>query len=352
MPEIAARQLLLYGLAALAVLLSLVAQAHMGFVLVAVWLGAVALARSIRTPRGVRWRNVLPAAGVLALVWSPVLWDAARHRGGNIAKIVSRFSAPHEPHRLSEVGGAIDSLLSEVIRGGPSTHVAILAASLALLGSAALRRDERATQFRALFVAVTGSWMVFLIGVRAIPEPIQTYYLRPIWFIAGATVIGGVSALLSLLPGERFRMAVGLAIAAGVVGMSVRPAVELRRLFAGSRWNPLPLGEFRIIVEGISARTGPGEPRRADVEFQLEDLAGVEPSFLYLLHREGVNCERSPRLPRFRVAKAAERTPEGGWEQILRTEKYCLEANASQREPLAWGKVVAAGGIEPPTKGL
>jgi len=208
-----------------------------------------------------------------------------------------------------------------------------MAASLALLGGASLRHGEWARQFRFLFVAVSGSWIVFLLSVSAIPEPIQTYYLRPIWVITAATVIGGASALLSLLRGERVRVAVGLAIAVAVVAVSARPALEMRRRFAGPGWNPFPLAEFRIVAAEIAARVGPREPRRADVEFQLADLAGAEPSFLYLLRRQGVKCERSVGAPRFRVAKASEIPPEDGWEKVLRTEKYRLEAEASPRGP-------------------
>lgn len=323
-----------WKLPALAVLLSLIAQAHMGFVLVAGWLGAVAFVRVILPPRQIRWRDLLPAAGVLALVWSPVFWEAVLHGGGNLAKVAARFSAPREPHSLSEVYGAIDSLLSELIRGGPGARVALLAASLALLGVASLRRGERVRQLRSLFVAVSGSWVVFLISVRAIPEPIQTYYLRPVWVITAATVIGGASAFLSLLRGTRFRAAAGLAIAAVAVAVSARPALEMRRLFTNPGWNPFPLAEFRVVAAEIAARVGPRAPRRADVEFQLADLAGAEPSFLYLLRRQGVKRERAVGALRFRVTKASESPPKDDWEQALRTEKYQLEAEAFPSAPL------------------
>jgi hypothetical protein len=322
-----------WKLPALAAVLSLIAQAHMGFVLVAGWLGAVALAHSILPPRRIRRRDLLLAAGVFALVWSPVFWEAVLHRGGNLANIAARFSAPREPHSLSEVYGAIDSLLSELIRGGPGTRLALLAASLALLAGASLRRGEWARRLRFLLVTVSGSWIVFLLSVRAIPEPIQTYYLRPIWVITAATVIGGASALLSLLRGERFRAAVGLAIAAVVVAVSARPALEMRTLFASPGWNTLPLAEFRIVADEIAARVGPRAPRRADVEFQLADLAGADSCFLYLLRRQGVKCERSVGAPRFRVAKASESPSDHGWEQVLRTERYRLETEVSPRGP-------------------
>lgn len=317
-----------WKLPALAAMLSLIAQAHMGFLLVAGWLGAVALVRSILPPRRIRWRDLLPAVGVLALVWSPVLWEGVLNRGGNLAKVAARFSAPRERHPLSEVYGAIDSLLSELIRGGPGTRLALLAASLALLAGASLGRGEWARQLRVLFVAVSGAWIVFLLSVSAIPEPIQTYYLRPIWVITAATVLGGASALLCLLRGERFRAATGLAIAAVVVAVSIRPALEMRRLFASPGWNPFPLAELRLVAAEIVARVGRRGPR-ADVEFRLAELAGAEPSFRYLLRRQEVKCERSVGAPRFRVVKASESPPEEGWEQVLRTEKYRLEAEVS-----------------------
>lgn len=329
-----------WKLPALAAVLSLIAQAHLGFFLVAGWLGAVALARSILPPRRLRRRDLLLAAGVLALVWSPVLWEAVRHRGGNLARVVARFSAPHERHLLSEVYGAIDSLLSELMGAGPGTRL-LLAASLALLAGASLCRGEWARKLRFLFAVLSGSWIVFFLSVRAIPEPIQTYYLRPVWVITASTLIGGASALLLLLRHERYRVAVGLAIAAVVVAVSIRPALEMRRTFASTGWNPFPLAEFRTVVAEIAARVGPGEPRRADVEFQLADLAGAEPSFLYLLRRQGVKCERSVGAPRFRVAKASESPPESGWVQVLRTERYRLEAEGVSAGALLDGTVLS-----------
>ncbi|MFI5120711.1 MAG: hypothetical protein ACHQM4_09870 [Thermoanaerobaculia bacterium] len=329
-----------WKLPALAAVLSLIAQAHLGFFFVAGWLGAVAFARSILPPRRFHRRDFALAAGVLGLAWSPVLWEAVRHRGGNLAKVVARFSAPHERHPLSEVCGAIDSLLSELMGGGPGTRL-LLAASLVLLAAASLRRGEWARKLRFLFMALSGSWIVFLLSVRAIPEPIQTYYLRPIWVITASTLVGGASALVFLLHDERYRLAVGLAIAAVVVAVSVRPALEMRRTFASPGWNTFPLAEFRVVVGEIAARVGPGEPRRADVEFQLADLVGAEPSFVYLLRRQGVTCERSLGAPRFRVAKASESPPESGWEQVLRTERYRLEADGISASALLDGNFLS-----------
>jgi len=317
-----------WWLPTLAAVLSLIAQAHMGFVPIAGWLGVVAVVRSMLLPRRIRPRDLLPTAFVLTTVWSPVLWEAVRHRGGNLANIAVRFSTPHEPHSWSEVLQAIDSILSEMIRGGSATRLALLTASMALLAGASLRRDEGARRLRPLVVAVTGSWVVFLLSVRAIPEPIQTYYLRPIWVVTAATVIGGASGLLSLLRGNRFRTAVGLAIAAVVVAASTGPALEMRRVLAGPGWNSLPLAELRIVVAAIAARVGPSEPRLADVEFRLADLGGAEPSFLYLLRRQGVKREHAVGAHRFRVSKASGTPLEGGWEQLLQTEKFRLEAEA------------------------
>jgi hypothetical protein len=314
-----------WKLPALAAVLSLVAQAHMGFVPVAVWLGFVALARSFMPPRLDRWRSLLPAAGVLALIWFPVLWVGIWHHGGNLARIAARFGGPHEPHSFREVLRAIDSLLSELIRGGPAARFGILAASIALLAIAGFRGGDWARQLRLLFAAVGGAWIIFFLSVRAIPEPIQTYYLRPIWVIAAATFIGGASALVSLLRDERTRSAVGLGIGAVIVAALVRPALEMRSVFARPDWNSIPLAEIRTVAAGIAARVGQGEPRTADVSFELGNLDGAAPSFLYLLHRQGVEYGRVAGAHRFRVAEASENPPEGVWVQVLRTEKFRLE---------------------------
>lgn len=315
-----------WKLPALAALLSLIAQAHMGFVPVAAWLGAVAIARVLLPSRGIRWRDWLPAVGVLSLAWSPVVWEAVLNRGGNLMRVVARFSTGRHRHSFGEVFTSIDSVLSEVIRGEPGPRVALLVISLTLLAAASLRAGEWAGQLRVLLVAVSGSWVVFVLGVRAVPEPIQTYYLRPVWVLAIATVIGGASALLSLLPGDRLCGVAGLVIATVVVGISIRPALEARRVFAGPDWNSLPLSEARMVVTEIAARSGPREPRRADVEFRLAELGGMESSFLYLLRRLGVERGRSVGAPRFRVEKASKSASlEGGWVRVLQTERYELQ---------------------------
>lgn len=315
-----------WKLPALTAVLSLIAQAHMGFVPVAAWLGVVAIARVLLPSRKIRSQDWLPAAGVLTLVWSPVVWEAVLNRGGNLMRLVARFSAGRQRHSFGDVFASIDSVLSEVIRGETLPRVAILALSLALLAAASLRAGEWAGQLRVLLVAVSGTWVVFVLGVRAVPEPIQTYYLRPIWVLAIATVIGGASALFSLLPGDRLRGVAGLVIATVVVGMSIRPALDTRRTFTTPHWNSLPLSEARIVLAEIAARIGPREPRRADVEFRLAELAGMESSFLYLLRRLGIERAGSAGAPRFRVVKASKGPPlEGGWVQVLRTERYELE---------------------------
>ena len=312
-----------WALPALAATLSLVAQAHMGFLPLAVWLGVASLARVLLTERPLPVRRLAGTLAALAFVWTPVAWDAIRHHGGNLAKIVARFSTPAERHPVREVLGTVDTLVSESLAGGPVVRTTLLLLPFALLAIAGLRRDSAAAHLRWFLLLLAGSWAVFLWSVRAIPEPIETYYLRPVAVLVAATLIGGASALLALTP-VRARVPVSLFLAASVVWTSARPALDMRRVFAEAGWNGYPLGEFRELMDALASRA---EGRRVRLDFRLGDRGGAEPSFLYLLGRHGLERSWEPGLPAFRLTLLTDTPPpsEERWEEIARSAAYRLE---------------------------
>lgn len=310
-------------LPALAAVLALAAQAHMGFVPLVAWLGCAALGRVLLEGPRERARELALAAGVFVLAFSPVLWEAASHRGGNLAKIAARFASPSEKHSVAEVLSAVDRLAAEVLAGGPGVRLAFLAGSLLALAAASLRWSESRRELRFQLVVLAGSWLVFLASVRAIPEPIETYYLRPVWILVAATVISGASALLSFFPTARAR-SVASWVCAGLVLVSVfRPALETRRRFAGTAWNSWPLSELREVAQAIRTQAGPSEPPRVLLDYRPGDLGGAKPSIDYLLGRLGVERSDSADAPRLLVAVVAE-DPSDAWVEVLRTERFRL----------------------------
>ncbi|MFI5180039.1 MAG: hypothetical protein ACHQPI_01450 [Thermoanaerobaculia bacterium] len=312
-----------WALPALAATLSLIAQAHMGFLPLAVWLGAATVVRLLLTERPIPVRRLAGTVAVLALVWAPVAWDSVRHQGGNLTKIVARFSAPTERHPVREVLASMDTLASESLAGGPAVRKALLLLPFPLLAIAGLRRVPESAGLRWFSLLLAGSWATFLWSVRTIPEPIQTYYLRPVCVLVAATVIGGAAALLSLTP-ARARVPASLLIAAFVVWASVRPALKMQRVFADAGWNAYPLGDFRQLMDDLASRVQGGRVR---LEFQLADHDGAEPGFVYVLGKHGIERSWEPDLPAFRLTLlAGTSTPSSErWREVARSTLYRLE---------------------------
>jgi hypothetical protein len=310
-----------WRLALLAATLSLIAQAHMGFLPVAVWLGAATLGLGVSSRDGWSRRHVIAAGLTLLLCWVPVMWDAVLQHGGNAAKLFARFTTRHEPHPAAEVLTVLDSVVQETLPWRPGVRHLILAGSFCLIAAAATGRRERAASFRWLLVLLGGTWLTIFWSVRAIPEPIQRYYLRPLCVLIAATVIGAVAALDSFVKEGVPRRLVRGTIACAVVALSAGPAIEMRRRFADPRWNTLPLSEIRSVVDTIASRSDP-KASPARIEFRLGDLEGVEPSFVYLLERRGIHVSGSPTAPRFRISatSSASSAP-----VLLTTERYRVE---------------------------
>jgi hypothetical protein len=299
----------------------------MGFVPLATWLGLAVGVRALFSKPAVSFRTIAAAGAVLVLVWSPVAWDALAHNGGNPAKLVRRFGVPYQRHPLSEVIGTIDTLAAESLGAEPWVRRTLLGASLGLLILAALRRGPRTGSFRWILLLLAGSWATFVWSVCAIPEPIQTYYLRPVCVLIAVTLIGGSAALVSLPRRILLRRALAVLIAVLVLGVSAGPALEMRRRFSDIHWNSYPLAEMRVVVQVIVSRSGPAVSRPVRVDLRIGDLAGAEGSFEYLLHREGIERANSPGPPAFRLTLASTVPPpaEETWVEVTKTEKYRLE---------------------------
>lgn len=310
-------------LPALAAVLALAAQAHMGFVPLVGWLGCAALGRVLLEKPRERARELALAAGVLVLAFAPVLWEAAVHEGGNLAKIAARFTSPSERHPLPEVFAAVDRMAAEILPGGPGVRLVLLAGSLLALAAATLRREAFRREPGFQLVVLAGSWIVFLMSVRAIPEPIETYYLRPVWILMAATVISGASALLSFFPTARARSAAGWVCAGLVLASVYQPALETKRRFAGTAWNSWPLSELREVAQAIRTQAGSSRASRVRLEYRPGDLGGGAPSVDYLLGRLGVERTDSADAPRLLVAVVAEETS-AAWIEVLRTERFRL----------------------------
>jgi hypothetical protein len=324
-------------------ILCFLAQAHMAYTPLAVTLGLVALARFLSSGLAGRWTTIGLTTAVALACWSPVLWDAMRHEGGNIGALLQHFGRERRGgHDLWTAFGAIHGVgLYAMPRGFPVLWA--LALSTVSMASTFWRRDESATaaHLRRLALVLGCAWLVVLVSISRIPDAIDPYYLRPLSIMLVVHLIGGIAALLLWLrPWKTWARVVEGAIAVSVIIGVAPPAREEWARFQTTSWNGYPLREMRLVARSIESDlrgVTANEQPIARVEFQPPDSRGWGAAMVYVLQREQIVLSRDPhdtRAPIYRIVLVpANRLPgRDDGRDVFRTNRFRVERVSPQAD--------------------
>lgn len=216
-------------------------QSHVGYggVTAAVLAVAGIIVVAQRLRRRAEWRRVglitLVTAGVLAVLWTPPIYQELRDQHGNISEVRQFFSHTKSDHSLSDgIGvtthelGAIPAQLigldtGAIGRSSPPIWAGIVTlVALALAMAIAARRQAWAALWLTAIVAAgiaAAAW-----SAARVVGPIENYLV--LWVAAVGTGVWIALAAAILAPGStqiptRTRRGFGIAVAAVTVGLAI-----------------------------------------------------------------------------------------------------------------------------------
>lgn len=228
-------------------------QTHIPYALLVGGLWLLTAAVLVRRRRTLERRQVLPAAGLFALVWLPPLVEQLVHRPGNLAIIVQNFRHPYDTRPpLAEARDLwLRHLDVTAFLRGDMVPVTTPARGLLFLAvwaaSVAVAWRRRAATLLALHAVVGTALVLGAVAVSRIFGPLWPYLLFWAW---------GTTALMAFAAGWTFTSA---------------PSGELR----WPRATVATLGAAGLLAVGLFAVKAPDtEMAGADLSATLSELAG------------------------------------------------------------------------------